>query len=203
MYIPGAFGVDDEGVRELLSQIQVGELVTATASGPLATLLPWVVDLESGCMLAHMARPNPQWQTPWLGRAMVIATGPNGYVSPSWYPSKAEHGRVVPTWNYVTVHVHGELTVQDDSARVDELVRLLTDRHESGRTEPWGVDDAPGAYVEGQLRAIVGLEFRIDHVEAKVKMSQNKSESDVAGVVAGLRADDEEELAEWVTRANS
>jgi transcriptional regulator len=203
MYIPRGFGIDDEDARDLLSQIQVGELVTATASGPLATLLPWVVDLDSGRMLGHMARPNPQWQTPWLEQALVIATGPNGYVSPSWYPSKGEHGRVVPTWNYVTVHVYGELTVHDDVRRTDELVRLLTDRHEARRHKPWRVDDAPEAYIDGQLRAIVGLELRIEQVEAKVKMSQNKSESDVAGVVAGFRADDEVELAEWVSRANS
>ena len=202
MYIPSAFALDDGQARELLGEVVVGELVTATPKGPLATLLPWVVDLDGGRLLGHLARPNPQWQMPWLGQALVIATGPNGYVSPSWYASKADHGRVVPTWNYVTIHVYGELVVHDDIGWVGDLVRRLTDRHESRREVPWNVDDAPTDYVDGQLRAIVGVELVVERIEAKVKMSQNKSTGDVAGVVVGLVGDGEDDLATWVSRAS-
>lgn len=201
MYIPRPFAVDDETARALLGDVQVGELVTATRSGPLATLLPWVVDLDEGVLLGHVARPNPQWHTPWLGHALVIVGGPNGYVSPSWYPSKGDHGRVVPTWNYVALHVYGDLTVHDSPSWVDALVRRLTDSHEKGRSEPWSVDDAPDEYIDGQLRAIVGIEVRIDRIEAKVKMSQNRSRDDVAGVIEGLTADGSTAMAEWVRRS--
>jgi len=114
--------------------------------------------------------------------------GPDAYVSPSFYASKAEHGRVVPTWNYLTAHVYGELVVHDDAGWVEALVRRLTDLHEGGTAAPWSVDDTPPAYVAGQLRAIVGLELRISRVEAKAKLSQNQPVADVEGVVAGLAA---------------
>lgn len=201
MYTPRPFAVDDETARELVQELVVGELVTATTEGPLATLLPWVVDLDGNRLLGHVARPNRQWQTPWLGQALVIATGVNGYVSPSWYATKAEHGRVVPTWNYLGLHVYGELVVHDDVDWVFDLVRRLTEHHESGRTAPWRVDDAPADYLQGQLRAIVGVEVEIERIEAKVKMSQNKSADDVAGVIAGLVADGQMALAEWVRRS--
>jgi transcriptional regulator len=201
VYTPRHFAVDDARSRDLLREVVVGELVTATQAGPRSTLLPWVVDLDGGRMLGHMARPNPQWQTPWLGQALVVATGVNGYISPSWYASKAEHGRVVPTWNYVTVHVYGELIVHDDPAWVSDLVRRLTERHEQGRDAPWSVDDAPAAYVEGQLRAIVGLEVAIESVEAKVKMSQNRPTTDVAGVISGLTEGGRTDLATWVRQS--
>jgi transcriptional regulator len=203
VYLPRPFAADAQRTRELLGDVVVGELVTATKEGPLATLLPWVVNLEGERLLGHLARPNRQWQTPWLGQALVIATGTNGYISPSWYASKAEHGRVVPTWNYLTLHVYGELVVHDDPGWVRDLVDRLTDRHESGRPTPWRVDDAPADYLEGQLRAIVGVELAIDRVEAKLKLSQNKSADDVAGVIAGLAADDRTDLAERVRRASS
>lgn len=195
--------MDDDAARDLLSAVTVGQLVTATEHGPLATLMPWVADLERGGLVGHMARPNRQWQTPWLGKALVIAEGPDGYVSPSWYASKAEHGRVVPTWDYVVVQVYGDLVVHDDPAWVEGAVRRLTDRHELPRADPWSVDDAPADYLDGQLRGIVGLELRIDRVEAAVKMSQNKSEADIAGVVAGFVAEGKETVADWVRRSAS
>ena len=117
---------------------------------------------------------------------MVIVRGPDAYISPSWYAAKAEHGRVVPTWNYVTAHVHGELVIHDDVEWLESLVRRLTDRHESGRHEPWSVDDAPPRFIAGQLRAIVGVELVISRIEAKLKLSQNRPPADVDGVVAGL-----------------
>ena len=119
----------------------------------------------------------------------MIVRGPDAYISPSWYATKAEHGRVVPTWNYVTAHVHGVVTVHDDPAWVAELVRELTDRHEAGRAAPWSVDDAPPKFFAGQLRAIVGVELAIERIEAKFKLSQNRPAADVDGVIEGLRAD--------------
>jgi transcriptional regulator len=202
MYTPRPFTLDADALRELLRDTVVGQLVTATEQGPLATLLPWVVDLDEGALLGHVSRPNPQWQTPWLGQALVIAEGPNGYVSPSWYASESEHGRVVPTWNYVALHVYGELVIHDDPAWVEQLVRRLTDRHEENRATPWSVDDAPQDYISGQLRGIVGIELRIDRIESSAKMSQNKSAADAAGVIDGFIADGNTAVAEWVRRSS-
>ena len=141
-----------------------------------------------------MARNNDQWRKPALGESLAIVRGPDAYVSPSWYAAKAEHGRVVPTWNYVTAHVYGRLVVHDDPDWVEDVVRRLTAKHEAARlTAPgqppaWSVDDAPRAFIEGQLRAIVGLELQITRIEAKAKLSQNRPVADIAGVVAGLSA---------------
>lgn len=203
MYIPRPFQVSPEQARDLLREVKVGQLVTATAQGPMATLLPWVVDEEGNALVGHMARPNAQWQTSWLGQALVIAAGPDGYVSPSWYATKSENGRVVPTWDYVVVQVYGELLVHDDHSWVDAAVRRLTDRYELLRAEPWSVDDAPADYIDGQLRGIVGIELRIDRVETAVKMSQNKSEADASGVLAGFLADGNSAVAEWVERVTT
>jgi transcriptional regulator len=120
---------------------------------------------------------------------MAIVRGPDAYISPAWYATKREHGRVVPTWNYVTAHVHGALVVHDDPAWVETNVRALSERHESGRAAPWSVDDAPPPYIAGQLKAIVGIELVISRIEAKFKLSQNRSVEDVDGAIAGLEAD--------------
>lgn len=153
-----------------------------------------------GSLLGHLARNNGQWRDPVIGEALVIMRGPDGYVSPSWYASKAEHGRVVPTWNYITAHVYGRLVVHDDPAWVDGLVRRLTGQHEAGRAQPWSVDDAPAPFVAGQLRAIVGIELVISRVEAKFKLSQNRPAVDVEGVIDGLRAAGDAELADAMRR---
>lgn len=204
MYTPRPFRITDDAARELLAGVDVAQLVTATPVGPMATLMPWVPDLDGGVLIGHMARPNPQWQTPWLGQAMVLAaSGPHGYVSPSWYASKAEHGRVVPTWDYVVLQAFGDLVVHDDPEWTRQAVRLLTERHESGRQAPWSIGDAPADYLAGQLGGIVGLEMRIERIEASVKMSQNKSAADVAGVIAGFTADGNAEAAEWVRRSST
>ncbi len=189
MYVPAHFAADDSGVRQLLAGIEAADLVTATPDGLLSTLLPLLYDPdagEHGALLGHVARNNEQWQRPVIGEALVIAHGPDAYISPSWYASKAEHGRVVPTWNYQIAHVYGRLVVHDDPAWLDGLVRRLTERHESGRTHPWTVDDAPPEYIAGQLRAIVGVEVAITRVEAKFKLSQNRPQADVDGVIEGL-----------------
>jgi transcriptional regulator len=204
MYVPEHFVMDDASVRELLVHHGAGDLVTSTSQGLVATMLPFVYDPDAGphgALLGHLARNNEQWRLPPVGEALVILRGPDAYVSPSWYASKAEHGRVVPTWNYVTAHVHGELVVHDDVEWVGKLVRRLTEKHESGRPRPWSVSDAPPAFTAGQLRAIVGVELRISRIEAKAKLSQNRPAADIDGVVQGLRAEGEPVLAEAVQEA--
>ena len=204
MYVPSDFAVDEPTVRELLDNHGAADLVTATADGLVATLLPFVYDSdagEHGALLGHLARNNDQWRQPVLGEALVIVRGPDAYVSPSWYPSKREHGRVVPTWNYVTAHVYGELVIHDDPQWLDALVRRLTERHEAGRTAPWSVDDAPAGFVARQLKAIVGVEVRISRIEAKAKLSQNRSAEDVAGVITGLEDSGEAASAAAVRNA--
>jgi len=148
---------------------------------------------EGDRLQGHLARANDHWrairdagpQAPGL----AVVTGPEAYVSPSWYAAKAEHGRVVPTWNYTQVQLVGRVEVHDDPDWVLDLVTRLTEVHEHGRPAPWAVNDAPAAYVRGQLRAIVGVELHVERVEAKAKLSQNRSAADVAGVVEGLRAE--------------
>lgn len=174
-----------------------------TEDGLVATFLPLLFDPgrgEHGALLGHVARKNDHWKRQALGEALVIVHGEDAYITPSWYPSKAEHGRVVPTWNYTTAHVFGELVIHDEPSWVDQNVRALTERHEAGRATSWSVDDAPPKFHAGQLRAIVGIEVVIDRVEAKFKMSQNRREADIDGVVAGLAADGLKAVSETVDR---
>ncbi len=204
MYIPEHFTMDDAAVQELLVEHGTGDLVTATSQGILATLLPFVYDPAAGphgALLGHLARNNDQWRHPPVGEAMVILRGPDAYITPSWYASKQEHGRVVPTWNYVTAHVYGDLVVHDDVEWLGDLVRRLTEKHEAGRQPSWAVTDAPPRFVAGQLRAIVGVELRITRIEAKAKLSQNRPAADIDGVVAGTRADGQAEMARAVDAA--
>ena len=210
MYVPAHFAATDLEVTELLENHGAADLVTFTDAGLLATFLPFVYDPSvgsHGSLLGHVARNNEQWKQFPLGpdesNAMVIVRGPDAYVSPNWYATKAEHGRVVPTWNYVTAHVHGRLVVHDDADWVGDLVRRLTDRHEAASDTPWSVDDAPPRFVAGQLRAIVGVEVIISRVEAKLKLSQNRPPADIDGVVAGLRDRGDDVNAEAVTAARS
>lgn len=203
MYVPAHFAVDDADVRDLLRNLGASNLITATAEGLLATMLPLVYDEPDsregvgawGALLGHVARNNRQWKVPAFGEALVIAQGPDAYISPSWYATKREHGRVVPTWNYITAHVHGRLVIHDDPAWVEANVRRLTEQHERGRDPSWTVDDAPEPYIAGQLRAIVGVEVLIDRVEGKRKLSQNRSDADIAGAIAGLDAVDDHDVS--------
>lgn len=192
MYAPVFNRVDDEDtVRRMVADAGAGELVTVGPDGyPVATLLP--VLWTGGTVRAHLARANPHWRsiTPDSPGLLVVG-GPQAYVSPSWYASKAEHGRVVPTWNYTTVHLTGRVRVHDDAEWVRDLVTVLTEAHEGARERPWAVGDAPDSYVEGQLRGIVGVELTVERVEGKAKLSQNRSADDRAGVVEGLRAEDD------------
>ncbi|GAA2164880.1 FMN-binding negative transcriptional regulator [Actinomadura napierensis] len=204
MYIPAHFAADDGAVRDLLHGCGAADLVTSTPRGLVATFLPVLYDPdagEHGALLAHVARNNDQWKEPAQGESLFIVHGPDAYVTPSWYASKAEHGRVVPTWNYLTAHVYGRLVVHDDPEWLDSLVRRLTRKHEAGRTDAWSVDDAPPEYIAGQLRAIVGLELVITRIEAKAKMSQNRPLADRDGVAAGYLADGDPVMAEAVRAA--
>ena len=187
MYVPRFNALTDEAeVRRLVATVGAGELITGGPDGyPLATRLPLV--WEGDRVLLHLALANPHWRSiePEM-RALLIVTGPEAYVSPSYYASKAEHGRVVPTWNYSAVHLTGRLTVRSDPDWLRAQVGLLTDTMETGLPHPWSVDDAPTSYVDQMLKAIVGLELVVERVEAKAKLSQNRSAEDRAGVVAGL-----------------
>ena len=158
----------------------------------LATLLPFVFDPpsgEHGALHGHLARNNPQWSEPALGESLAIIQGADAYISPSWYASKAEHGRVVPTWNYSTAHVYGTLVIHDDPGLARQpCAGGSATTMKPVPSGPWTVDDAPERYIAGQLRAIVGVELLITRIEAKHKLSQNRPDADVDGVVAGLRA---------------
>jgi transcriptional regulator len=198
MYLPKHFRADGRETYELLEGIRVADLITATADGMFATFLPLIYDASVGgfgALLGHVARKNDHWRLEPVGESMVIAHGPDAYISPGFYASKREHGRVVPTWNYLTAHIHGDLVIHDDPVWLEQLVRRLTTRHEAERARPWSVDDAPRDYTEGQLRAIVGIELRVTRVEAKAKLGQNRSSADIDGVIEGLRARGDSELA--------
>ena len=201
MYTPSHFEVDDDTAASFLASVRAADLVTVTDTGLMATYLPLLYDLEAGeCggYVGHLARANPQWKTPARGEAMLIARGPDAYITPSWYAGSAEHGRMVPTWNYATAHIHGELVIHDDVEWLGRHVRRLTDRQEDGRERPWSVDDAPADYIAGQLRAIVGVELLITRVELTYKMSQNRPDADIDGVVAGLDEDGLIDVADLV-----
>jgi transcriptional regulator len=204
MYVPAHFAADDATTDALLADHGAADLITPTAAGLVATLLPFVHDPqlgEHGALLGHVARNNPHWREPATGESLAIVHGPDAYVSPSWYATKAEHGRVVPTWNYLTAHVYGQLIAHDDAAWVEDLVRRLTAKHEAGLAAPWSVDDAPERYIAGHLRAVVGVELLITRIEAKAKLSQNRSAADIDGVIGGLRERGDEGSARAVEQA--
>jgi transcriptional regulator len=194
VYVPAANAVDDPAVvLELLRSAGAGHLVSAAADGSLdATLVPFVVDDAMSVVRVHLARANPHWRALDGNGVLLIATAADDYVSPAWYPSKADDPRVVPTWNYEVVHVHARARVRDGVEFVEQVVRDLTEVHESlrvgrdGSVPAWAVDDAPSQFVERQLRAIVGVELLVDRVEAKRKLGQNRSVTDRVGVAEGL-----------------
>lgn len=203
MYLPKHFQADPRQTRELLSGIRAADLVSPTADGLFATFLPLLYDEAAeglGSLVGHVARKNDHWRLAPSGESLVIVHGPDAYISPGWYASKREHGRVVPTWNYLTAHIHGQLVIHDDPVWLERLVRRLTDRYERERAAPWSVDDAPRGYVDGQLAAIVGVELRITRIEAKAKLGQNRQSTDVDGVIAGLERDGARALAATTQR---
>ncbi len=201
MYVAQHFRLPDDAARHVLAQVGAADLVTVHESGPVATYLPFVFAPEvgeHGALLTHVARNNSQAREATHGQALVIVHGPDHYVAPGWLPSHAETGQVVPTWNYLTVHAYGSLTVHDDPDWVLDVVTRTTARHETS----YAVDQVPADFVARQLRAIVGIEIRLTWIEAKAKMSQNKAPADVAGIIEGLRAEaggeDALETAAWM-----
>ena len=193
MYNPNGFAIKD--LHELQQQIldtRLAVVVTHDEQGLQASHLPLLFSPDqgpSGSLYGHFARANPQWKALQNGaEALVIFAGADAYVSPGFYPSKAEHGKVVPTWNYVAVHAYGTAEVFSDADRLLNLVSALTDRHEAGRDQPWKVADAPADYIDGMLKAIVGFALPIQRLEGKRKLSQNRSTADIAGVREGLAA---------------
>ncbi len=196
MYIPGSFAETD--VPTLFDYVDahpLGILVSASPDRLAATHLPLILDRSagpSGTLLGHLARANPQASRDpsSTADALVIFTGPDAYITPQWYATKQETGRVVPTWNYIAVHVYGTLRFHDDPAFLRDHLERLTHRHEAGRVDPWHVSDAPGDYIAQQMNAIVGVTVEIERLEGKWKMSQNRVDADIAGVIGGLENSD-------------
>jgi len=188
MYAHPAFAeVDTEVIVGLLRAAGFGHLVVASADGLDATPIPFVVSDDVGSVRMHVARPNSIWRHAPCD-ALLIVPVTDAYVSPSWYPSKAADGRVVPTWNYEVVHVTGRLHARDDGAWVLQQINDLTDTNEAALVHAWSVNDAPADYIAKLQRGIVGIELAVTGVTAKRKLSQNKPEADQAGVVVGLES---------------
>lgn len=190
MYVPPANQVTDETeVRAMVEANRTAWLITADETGrPAATLLPII--WRDATVIAHLAIANEHWKLIREDQpCLLISAGPDAYVSPSWYASKAEHGRVVPTWNYTAVEIAGTVRVHRDPDWLRHAVTELTDLQESPRDQPWSVSDAPEAFVTGQLRGIVGIEVTVTGVSGKAKLSQNRSAADQAGVIDGLAAE--------------
>jgi transcriptional regulator len=192
MYQPPAFREDRIEVQhQLIRAHPLGLLITAGPGGLLANLFPFMLDAEGpdhGTLRLHIARANPQWkELEAVGECLVVFQGPQDYVTPSWYATKRETGKVVPTWNYATVHAWGKPRVMKDDSWLRRQIEDLTRSRESRRDAPWQVDDAPEDFIAMQMRAIVGVEIPITRIEGKWKMSQNRPEADRSGVIAGFR----------------
>jgi transcriptional regulator len=193
MYVPTHFRQDDPAkLHALIEAMPFATLVTVEEGRPVASHVPILLDADRGAkgtLVCHVARANPQWRaiTPQTV-ALAIFLGPDAYVSPNWYASKREHGRVVPTWNYVAVHVWGPVRLVEDPSELRALVTHLTRRHEANLPNPWTVEDAPESYVRDQLRGIVGLEIAIERMKGKWKLSQNRPRNDIEGAIDGLES---------------
>lgn len=207
MYLPPQFKEDDVRVlHEAIRGAGLATLVTLSADGLIASHIPMLLEPEPkpyGTLLGHVSRANPQWQSVDTNvQALAIFLGSDAYVSPSLYATKRQTGKVVPTWNYVAIHAYGSLQLFDDPERLLDLVMRLTLRQESIRAQPWAVSDAPKDFVAAQLKGIVGLELPIKRLEGKWKMSQNRPAEDWAGIVAGLAAEGQTEVARLVAERN-
>ena len=204
MYVPAHFAEDRIPVlHEAIRANGFATLVSMTSEGLIASHLPLMIDPEPapyGKLIGHFARPNPQ-SSESIGEALAIFLGPEGYITPLYYATKRQTGKVVPTWNYAAIHAHGMLSFIHDRDRKLEIVTRLTDLHEARNAVPWAVSDAPGDYVETMLKGITGFELTITRLQGKWKMSQNRPEIDRTGVIEGLRADGRPDLADAVSRA--
>jgi len=206
VYQPPHFVEDRLEVQHaLIFENPLGLLISQGSHGLSADPVPFVLDPDRGplgTLRAHIARANRLWQgQDPEAEVLIVFQGPQHYVSPGWYPTKQETGKVVPTWNYVTVHAYGRLTVIEDPDWLKTQIEALTQKQEQDQAQPWSVDDAPDAYIAAQMRAIIGLEIRIDRIIGKVKVSQNRLEADRRGVAEGLEAasaDNAHAMAPWV-----
>jgi len=189
VYVPSHFeGGDADAMIERLLRRWSSTLITIDADGaPVASHVPILWDAEKRIATGHIARANPQWKH-GPGKGLIVLKGPEAYVTPGWYPSKAEHGKTVPTWNYEAVHLTGDVEWFDDPARLEALVRHLSSVHEQGRAAPWTIEDAPRTYIDALLRGFIGVTLKAERVEAKRKLSQNKSDADFGGVERGMAA---------------
>lgn len=193
MYTPAAFRDDDtHSLHRLMEDTRLAILITHDENGMQASHLPLLLRSDQGAngtLYGHLARANAQWRALQAGaQVMVIFPGADAYVSPAFYPAKAEHGKVVPTWNYLAVHAYGTAEVFSDAQRLLEVVSGLTNKHEANRASPWAVADAPADYIDKMLGAIVGFALPIERLEGKRKLSQNRSAEDINGVREGLAA---------------
>ena len=208
MHTPSAFIEKDLlTLQQQMLSTRLAILVTQGDQGLLASHMPLLLEPDqgpNGTLYGHLARANTQWHDLANGtEALVIFAGQDAYISPSFYPSKAEHGKAVPTWNYTAVHAYGQVDVFDDAQRLLDVVTQLSDRHEAGRNEPWQVNDAPRDYIDGMLNAIVGFELPIGRLVGQRKLSQNRSAADQAGVRNGLFANNnahDHALAQLIAR---
>src|SRR5262245_38911085 len=210
MYVPPIYKQDDVQVlHDAIRNSGLAILVTVGADGIEASHVPMLVDPEPaplGTLHGHVARSNPQWQRAVSdSHALAIFPGPDAYISPAWYVTKQETGKVVPTWNYVAIHASGPLRFFDDSDRLLAHVTKLTESQEGHRTAPWAVTDAPEDYIRGQLTRIIGFEMPIARLEGKWKMSQNRPAQDRVGAIEGLRRESgpaEAPVADIIASAN-
>lgn len=205
MYLPPAFKQDSTAIlHDAIRRAGLATLVTLTEDGLIASHVPLLLDPEPapyGTLIGHLARPNPQARGA-TGEALAIFLGPDAYITPSWYATKRETGKVVPTWNYVAIHAAGPIEFFHDPDRLLNVVTRLTERHEGERAAPWAVSDAPDDFIQVMLKGIVGFSIRVTRLEGKWKMSQNRPEIDRAGVVAGLTADGKDQVAALVAAGN-
>ncbi len=198
MYIPPLFKEDRIAVlHDAIRTSGLATLVTVTKDGLIASHVPLLLDpapAPYGTLLGHLARPNPQARGA-IGEALAIVQGPDAYITPSWYATKRETGKVVPTWNYVAIHAAGPIEFFHDADRLLDIVTRLTEKQEDERTAPWAVSDAPADFVQGMLKGIVGFAIPMTRLEGKWKMSQNRPAEDRAGVIAGLRNEERDDVA--------
>jgi transcriptional regulator len=187
MYRPSHFEQHDAAaLHALMREHPLATLVTQQAAGITADAIPLEYDAASHTLRGHVARANPLWREAAGQPVLAVFNGPQAYITPSWYPSKAATHKVVPTWNYTLVHAHGVLRAVEDAPWLHALVSGLTAHHEAPRAAPWAVADAPDDYVQQMLRAIVGIEIPVERLIGKWKISQNRSDADRLGVAAGL-----------------
>jgi transcriptional regulator len=208
MYIPSHFKEDRIDVlHDAIRRAGPATLVSMTEDGLFASHAPLMLDPEPspyGTLVGHLAKANPHVRIADKAvRTLVIFHGPSSYVTPSYYAAKQEHGKVVPTWNYVAIHAYGTLESFDDRDRLLDVVTKLTVLHESPRSDPWAVSDAPDDFIAMMLRGITGIAVPIDRIEGKIKMSQNRPASDLPGLLDGLRKDGQDDVAEAVARATA